>query len=106
MLNWLNWLSWLSVSGVSSDGITFGSKAGVALDEKYDAFDEAPNTTTHDGDIGEKDEEAEEEAHEWDAGGEGDHGDRDHDDEEAAAGEGDVEDTFFVFAKIPVVGTE
>lgn len=103
---WLSWLGWLSVSYRSGDSVTFGSESGVALDEDDDTFDEAPDAATHDSDVREEHEEAEEEAHEWDFGGEGDHDGGKHDKNEATTGQSDVDEAFLFLAEVPVVGAE
>lgn len=97
---------WLGVSDRGGDGIAFGGESGIALDEEDDAFDEAPDTTTHDGDIGEEHEKTEEDTHDRDVGGQSDHDGGKDDKEEAATSQSDVKDAFFVFAEIPVVGAE
>lgn len=102
----MSWLGWLSVSDRSGDSVTFGSESGVALDEDDDTFDEAPDAATHDSDVREEHEEAEEEAHEWDFGGEGDHDGGKHDKNEAATGQSDVDEAFLFLAEVPVVGAE
>lgn len=96
----------LSISGRSGDGVALGSESGVTLDEDDDTFDEAPDAATHDSDVGDEHEEAEEEAHERDLGGQGDHDGGKDGQKEATTGEGDMHDAFFVFAEVPVVGTE
>lgn len=103
---WLSWLDWLSVSDRSGDSVAFGSEGGVTLDEDDDTFDEAPDAATHDSDVREEHEEAEEEAHEWDFGGEGDHDGGKHDKNEATTGQSDVDEAFLFLAEVPVVGAE
>ncbi len=103
---WSGRSGWLGVSNRSGNSVAFGGEGGVALNEDDDTFDEAPDAATHDSNVREEHEEAKEEAHEWNLGGQGDHDSGKHDQEEATASQSDVDDAFFVFAKIPVVGTE
>lgn len=76
------------------------------MNEENDAFDEAPNTATHDSDVRDEHEEAKEEAQEWDVGSQGNHDGGKHDEEEAATGQSDVDEAFLFLAEIPVMGAE
>ena len=103
---WLSRLDWLSVSDRSGDGVAFSGESGVTLDKNDDAFDEAPDTATHDSDVREEHQEAEEEAQEWDFGGQSNHDGGKHDEKEATTGQSDVDDAFLFLAEIPVVSAE
>lgn len=108
-MSWLSWLSrldWLGVSDRSGDSVTLGGESGVTLDEDDNTLDEAPDAAAHDGDVGDKHQEAKEEAQEWDFGGQSNHDGRKHDKNEATAGQSDVDEAFLFLAEIPVVGTE
>lgn len=103
---WLGRLDWLSVSDRSGDSVTLGSESGVTLDEDDNALDEAPDAAAHDGDVGDKHQEAKEEAQEWNFGGQGNHDGGKHDKNETTTGQSDVDETFLFLTEIPVVGAE
>lgn len=103
---WLGGLDWLSISDRSSNSVAFSGEGGVTLDKDDDTFDETPDTATHDGDIGDEHQEAEEEAHEWDFGGQSNHDGGKHDENEATTSQSDMDETFLFLAEIPVVSAE
>lgn len=105
-LSWLSWLDWLGINDRGGNSVTFGSERSIALNEENDAFDEAPNTATHDSNVRDEHEEAKEEAQEWDVGGQSDHDGGKHDEEEAATGQSDMDEAFLFLTEIPVVGAE
>ncbi len=99
------WSSWSSDGGNS---VALGGKTGIALNEKDDTFNEAPDTVAHHDEVSDSSEEAKDGGKEADATVQSDSGNdgRKHDNDKATSEQKNVKKALLFVTEVPVVGAE
>lgn len=97
-----------SWSGNGSDGVAFGSKTGIALDEQDDTFNQAPDTVSHHDEVGNSSKETKDGRNKADATIQSNSGDDrgKHNNNKATSEQNNVNETLLFVAEVPVVGAE